>query len=196
MKVDVSEMMRARNLAQKTVLQMVHHLEMMPAHDSETMTAVQMVGSWVVMKVQMKVDDSEMMRARNLAQKTVLQMVHHLEIRTAHDSETVTAVQMVGSWVVMKVQMKVDDSEMMRARSLAQKTVLQMAHHLEMMTAVQMVGSWVVMKVQMKVDDSEMMRARSLAQKTVSMRVGHLEMLRALGLDLKMVLASVDDLEI
>ena len=88
-----------------------------------------------------------MMTARSLAQKTVLQMVHHLETRTAHDSETMTAVQKVGSWVVMKVQMKVDDSEMMTDWSLAQKTALQMVHHSETMTEV----NWVVMKVQMKV---------------------------------------------
>ena len=82
-----------------------------------------------------------------MAQKTVLQMVHH--------SETMTEV----NWVVMKVQMKVDDSEMMTAWSLAQKTVLQMVHHSETMTEV----NWVVMKVQMKVDDSEMMRDWSLS---------------------------------
>jgi len=49
------------------------------------MTAAQMVVSWVEMKVQMKVDDSEMMTARSLAQKKVVQMVHHLEMMTAHD---------------------------------------------------------------------------------------------------------------
>jgi len=61
------------------------------------MTAAQMVGSWVVMKVQMKVDYLGMMRARSLAQKKAVQMVHHLEMRTAHDSETMTAVQKVES---------------------------------------------------------------------------------------------------